>query len=448
MRRISSAALAFLLLAGLPLLHWCFAPPRTISMPPDAVRHLGAALPVFPGAEGFGSDTPAGRAGAILRVSTLSDSGPGSLREALATPGPRMVVFEVGGIISLKSNLVINEPFLTLAGQTAPNPGITLQGAGLNIATHDVLVQHMAVRVGDQPGGPAPEARDGIAVYPGRDGTHGVVVDHCSVTWAVDENMSHWGRGVHDITFRNCLVAEALSHSIHPKGEHSKGLLLGDFGQRISVIGCLFAHNVMRNPFVKGGVSALIANNVIYNPGDAAIHLGDIEGSGPSWVTAAGNVLIPGPDTAWYASLAWMQTDAHPDARLFLHDNQVNARRGWHAWRRRHAPVTLDSPADAPVWVTPLTLRGGEKVLEWVLKQAGSRPVQRDTVDTRIVESVGARTGRILDHPQDAGGMPEIQSARHRLQLPEHPNLDEDLDGYSNAEEWLHDCASAAEGQR
>lgn len=431
---------------AIPALIWCLAPARTLPAPEDAVRNLGEALPVFPGAEGFGTDTPAGRGGAVISVTSLSDSGSGSLREALQTAGPRFILFEVAGLIHLESNIEIAQPYVTLAGQTAPNPGITLCGAGLSIATHDVLVQHIAVRVGDRSEGPPPDARDGISIYPGSEGAYHVVVDHCSLTWAIDENMSHWGKGVHDITFRNCLAAEGLSHSIHPKGEHSKGLLLGDFGQRIAVIGCLFAHNVMRNPFVKGGVTALVVNNLIYNPGNAAIHLGDAERSGPSWVSAAGNVLIPGPDTRWYTALAWVQGDAHPDAYLALYGNQSNGRRMGHAWRRRNAPRILTDWMNAPVRVAPLTLRTCEETADWVTRQAGSRPACRDAVDTRIVESMKTRTGRIIDRPEDVGGLPDTPPVYRSQTLPPRPQEDDDHDGYSNIEEWLHEQAREVEG--
>src|SRR5689334_24246301 len=111
---------------------------------------LVAAPPVFPGAQGFGIETPAGRGGKILRVTNLNPDGPGSLRAAIETKGPRIVVFEVAGVIDLNMKpLVIAEPFLTIAGQTAPSPGITLIRAGIDIDTHDILMQHIRVRMGD-----------------------------------------------------------------------------------------------------------------------------------------------------------------------------------------------------------------------------------------------------------------------------------------------------------
>ena len=111
--------------------------------------------------------------------------------------------------------------------------------------------------------GPAAESRDGIAVLGSPAGTrdaYNVVVDHCSVSWAVDEGVSTWYVGVHDVTFSHCIVSENLSESLHPKGEHSRGLLVGDHARRISVLGNLFCHNTSRNPLLKGYTSVIVAN--------------------------------------------------------------------------------------------------------------------------------------------------------------------------------------------
>jgi hypothetical protein len=185
-RCILTLALVAPLVAGCRLL-----PPHQAAC--DAVRDLTGGLAVFPGAEGFGSTTRAGRGGDVIRVTNLSDAGPGSLRTALQREGARIVVFEVGGTIELDSPITIQQPFLSLAGQTAPDPGITLKGSGIVISTHDVLVQHIRSRPGDGSVGTAPENRDGISVVGSPDGSadvYNVVVDHCSVSWAIDEGVS------------------------------------------------------------------------------------------------------------------------------------------------------------------------------------------------------------------------------------------------------------------
>lgn len=146
---------------------------------------------------GFGSDTPGGRGGQILRVTNLDAEGPGSLRAAIEAEGPRIIVFDVGGVLDLeRKSLSITEPYVTVAGQTAPSPGITMIQGGISIHAHDVIIQHLRVRPGE-----ASQAKrsgwepDGISTSGGE--AHDVLIDHCSVTWAIDENVSvsgprHW----------------------------------------------------------------------------------------------------------------------------------------------------------------------------------------------------------------------------------------------------------------
>src|SRR5690606_28289437 len=163
----------------------------------------------------------------VIAVTSLADSGPGTLREAVETKGPRIVVFRVGGPISLKSQLVIREPYITIAGQTAPGDGIVIRDMGIVIGTNDVLIQHLRVR----PGNGAdirPDHNDGIQIF-GRNGdmtgAWNVVIDHVSVSWGEDELVSTWF-APHDITISWSIISEALSRSRHKKGTHSAGLLV------------------------------------------------------------------------------------------------------------------------------------------------------------------------------------------------------------------------------
>lgn len=167
----------------------CFAPLGGVTaQTPESV----AAPLAFPGAQGWAAKTPGGRGGEIIRVTNLNAEGPGSFRAAVEARGPRIVVFEVGGVIDMGGKtLTIREPFLTIAGQTAPSPGVTLIRGGVDLATHDVVVQHIRVRPGDA----------GFARKSGRDfdsiSTQGIsyniIVDHCSLTWGTDENLSASG---------------------------------------------------------------------------------------------------------------------------------------------------------------------------------------------------------------------------------------------------------------
>lgn len=411
------------------------------------IRFEEDELPVFPGAEGFGTRTPAGRGGVLITVTTLAAEGPGSLREALAAPGPRTIVFEVGGVIDIRESLVITEPFATVAGQTAPEPGITIIGAGLVVTTHDVLIQHLRIRVGNRLDGPDPGGRDGIGVVGTPDGQRevcNVVIDHCSVSWAIDEGASTWHPGVRDVTFRQCIIAENLSRSIHPEREHSKGLLIGDHTRRIAVIGNLFAHNMRRSPLIKGDVSALLVNNFVYNPGSDIIHFSDPEDGGGSLAAIIGNVLLPGPDTR-LKPMIHMLFSSKRTCRVYASDNLVAGARGWEfAVAQLKRGCAVDA---APVAIEGLEPLPGGEVQDWVLTCAGARPAFRDETDRRIVESVLTETGSIIDSQEEVGGFPHPPPASHTLELPPDPNADSDHDGYTDLEEWLDALAAAVEGR-
>ena len=428
----------------------------------DAHRDLTTSLPVFPGAEGFGTTTVAGRGGTIIRVTNLHDGGSGSLREAVETEGPRIVVFEVGGVIELASEIIVRSPYLTVAGQTAPEPGITLLGSGLVVSTHDVLIQHIRSRPGDTPDARNPESRDGIAVVGdprGETAVYNVVIDRCSVSWAIDEGGSTWYDGVRDVTFSHCIIAENLSESLHPKGEHSKGLLIGDHSRRIAIIGNVFAHNTRRNPLLKGDTSTLVSGNLIYNYGSQAIGFSDPEYSGASRASIIGNVVIPGPDTTGSAGAIWRGSETSPEIMVYADDNLVaqatdaagteGASDGTGAgdldpWQpsARMAEVLVQ---EEPVAVLPLTRTAASGLEDIVLARAGARSATRDAVDERVVQTVVDRTGAIIDSQEEVGGYPNPDATSRSLTLPTDPAGDDDGDGYTNVEEWLHELADAVE---
>lgn len=404
-------------------------------------------LPVFPGAEGFGSTTTAGRGGRIIKVRNLNDAGPESLREALATTGPRIVVFEVGGTIRLARSLKIREPFVTLAGQTAPSPGITLRGAGIVVQTHDVLIQHIRIRVGDDPAGPAPRTRDAVQIV--GPSAHNVFIDHVSASWSIDELVGT-GAGVRNVTISNSVLSEALHASHHPDGPHSKGVLIGDNSHAVSLIGNLFAHNFDRNPALKGDVSALVVNNLFYNWGNgAATQLWQDRDRtrAPTRATLAANAYIHGPDTPRGASLVKIRSSLEPGTQIYLadqltsgpqHDGKLVELTGEFSYNPKAA-----SP---PVWAA-ITIRPAATLEEWTSLNAGARPSDRDDVDLRIVRDLRQRAGRIIDSQRDVGGWPDHPGSSRALVLPEEPHRDDDGDGYTNLEEWLHRYSEEVEGR-
>lgn len=322
--------------------------------------------------------------------------------------GPRLVVFEVGGVIDLAGRtLVVRNPYLTVAGQTAPDPGITLIRGGLVVETHDVVLQHLAVRPGDD--GPEEKewAPDALGV---RGPVHDVVFEHCSATWAVDENLSTSGPAdvedssltARDITLRYCLIAEALSHATHPKGEHSKGTLIHDGVRNVAIIGCVYAHNRERNPRLKGGSSALVLDSLMYNWGSACIGLG-ARGNrrmlAPAELIAVGNTAIPGPDTRGKVFVKSLD----PGARASLRDNLVGNLR----------------LADDGVVVHSASIPSDpHRAAERALRSAGSRPARRDPIDARIIASIVRGDGRIIDSQEEVGGYPVRTPTSRPLVVP------------------------------
>jgi len=396
-----------------------------------ALLPLTAAAQLSPGF----ADTKGGRGGKIIRVTSLAADGKGSLREALWAKGPRIIVFEVGGVIDLAGrSLKLSEPFVTIAGQTAPSPGITLIRGSLQIATHDIIIQHLKVRPGEA--GRSKKSgweADGIAT----NGASNLIVDHCSLTWATDENLSasgerHGGKTVeewraktsHHITFSNCIVAEALSKSTHGKGEHSKGSLLHDNTTFITVVGNLYASNVERNPLAKGGVHAVIVNNWISNPGKRAIHHALVEkewGKNPpvaSRLALVGNVLEYGANTP--EKMPLFLHHGGP-LELFTEDNLALDR------ARNPAPLLggTASPESSvkPPWPDHLQPMPATQVKEHVAKNAGARPWDRDPIDARIVKAALDGTGKIIDSEQEVGGYPKPTETRAPFN-PDEWNLD------------------------
>lgn len=419
---------------------------------PASAQEAGPQL-AFPGAQGWAAHTPGGRGGQILRVTTLAADGPGSFRAALETKGPRIVVFEVGGVIDLgMQELRITEPYLTIAGQTAPHPGVTIIKGGLIIATHDVVVRHLRIRPGD---GGKPKWWGDIDAISTVRGARNVIVDHCSLTWATDENLSasstrfhgeneaEWMENAsHSITYSNNIIAEGLAHSTHPKGEHSKGSLIHDHVNRILLVGNLYAHNYERSPLFKGGARGHVINNLIYNPGQRAIHYNLIA---EEWIGHAysrgemvvrGNVMRAGMSTE---PLALFMVGGSGDVDLYLEDNLAVDRVGNadipEVGRYTTTPVALDRHRRTPALPFGVQLLPSAQVQDAVIAKVGATPWNRDLVDRRIVADVIEGRGWIIDSQDEVGGYPTYEATRQPFVEAEW-DLDtmEPLAGYQRGE--------------
>jgi len=369
--------------------------------------------------QGWASGTSGGRGGRIVRVSNLNASGPGSYREAVEAQGPRIVVFEVGGVIDMGgNNITIKHPHLTIAGQTAPHPGITVIKAQTNIATHDVIIQHMMFRPGEF--GRVKRSghdQDGIATV---GAAHHVIVDHCSLSWATDENLSvggprfvgagpdDWRRNTsHAITYSYNLIYEGLAHSVHEKGEHSKGTLVHDNATEILLFGNVYASNRERNALFKGGAQAAMVNNLIFNPGLKAVHYNLVahEWSGHDYVsgkvTLVGNVYRHGPDTK--ANTPLFALGGHGDVELYLQDNiavndvgQAVAHIGVYTASQARI-LTVEKPY-LPPDIKVFPAQDLERALPLA---AGARPWARDPIDFKLLSDVAEGRGQIIDSEVD-----------------------------------------------
>ena len=415
------------------------------------------AVPAFPGAEGAGANAAGGRGGRVIYVTTLDDNGPGSLRDAIGQEGPRTVLFRVSGIIDLKEDLKIGKGQLTVAGQTAPGDGICLRGGGVGLEANDVILRYIRFRPGDVAG----HELDGLSVSD----SHNVIVDHCSVSWAVDEGLTVTGTS-DAVSVQWCIVAESLHRSVHKKGPHSMGSLIRSHGGTYSFHHNLYAHNNTRNPrpgdnYDKAqGVLLDWRNNVIYDWGGACgygvkedyrlNYVNDFLKPGPSTSAKERQIAfhIGGPANRVYIGGTVMDgyTDADANNALLLaFDKDLTD--------SDRAATVVPAAFDVPAVETQPAKDARDRVLEKV----GATLSKRDAVDTRIVATVRDSSGKIIDSQNEVGGwpaytaaeaptdrdndgMPDTWETAHNLD-PNNPAdgpQDANGDGYTNLEDYLN----------
>jgi hypothetical protein len=427
----------------------------------DSTLIAPAILPVIPGAEGFGITTPAGRGGRVYKVTSLAESGAGTLRECLLASGPRVCVFEVGGYIRWSGDVIIKNPYLTVAGQTAPSPGITIRGGGIRIATHDVLLQHLAIRL--DPKNPGNSNGVNISIRGenhGSTNTSNIVIDHVSLSWSWDKLLDSWSPAVDawsDVTIRNSILSEALHYSIHRSGgPHSTAMLIGPHHKRVSIIGNLFAHNNHRTPYLKGQTTSVVLNNLVYNSAWRNAHLEDVEGHGKIQTSIVNNQVIKGQNSGSFNPLLRINQEISTTSEVYLSGNRDYIISGGNNWDSVEIRSNTESDYRvdrAPVDLSGFTIRPVNEVFSWVLNRAGSRPADRDPVDARVIREVETRTGQRRDSVEpmsgkiDAGGWPALPSTYRALTLPNNPHGDGNGNGYTNLEEWLHSFAAQVEGR-
>ena len=374
--------------------------------------------------------TQGGAGGRVIRVTSLDAVGPGTLREAIDAAGPRIIVFEIGGVIDLgRATLEIRSANVTIAGETAPGPGITVIRGGIDIRTNDVILSHIRIYTGadGQPRRSGWEA-DALSTV----AASNVIVRNCSFLWGVDENMSasgprftgstveEWRNGTsHNIVFANNLAAEGLADSSHPKGEHSKGSLVHDNATGITFYRNVWAHNVERHPLIKGGAQVLMVNNLIYNPQHRAVqyNLMALEWVGQPYVTgeltAVGNIMRGGNDTD--EGLPFLMIGGDGDLRWYGRDNVAVDRHGLPLpmtgrYGQTRAQIIESRRPLAPLAGIPIL--ASQDVETTVLTEAGARPWARSAEDIRVIFFVAEGRGEIIDDENEVSAYPVIAPVR------------------------------------
>ncbi|UKM64286.2 pectate lyase [Flavobacteriaceae bacterium GSB9] len=387
----------------------------------------------FPSAEGYGKYTKGGRGGDVYEVTNLNDNGKGSLRSAVEAEGPRTVVFRVSGNIELESPIRIKNPYITIAGQTAPGDGICFKNHPLSIDADEVIIRYIRIRPGDVSG------KDYDAVSSRY--VNNIILDHVSASWSIDECMSIYHCS--NITVQWCLISESLSGSNHEKGAHGFGGIWGsNYG---TYHHNLLAHHSSRNPRMASGSGYTdYRNNVIYNWGYQSLYGGEAHQKGNekfnfSTFNIVANYYKPGPATkpgevSYRIANPGFRNKIDDFGKWYVAKNMVEGNEmvsadNWNGGVQ--TDIVLDSvKIDAPWDAMPIKEQSAEKAYGLVLQEAGARLPKRDPLDTRIIEEVkggfatyegkgykniveavntSEKTG-IIDSQEDVGGWPELKS--------------------------------------
>lgn len=458
--------------------------------------NLAFALPAFPGAEGMGATTAGGRGGTVYIVDTLLDTnnpndGLTSFREAVTASGARIVTFKVSGIIELTSNLVIDDPYITIAGQTSPG-GIAIVGSQTNINTHDVIVQHMRFRLGAtrvvtqnqaESYGDAIEIGEYTTVIGNPPAQYNIIFDHCSFSWGIDETVSV-ACNSSDITISNSFITSGLSDSVHPESPHSAGFMAwGKYAvnQRVSLHHNFFGFNRFRNP--ENNYNSFIdsVNNVIYGFETTRTHeIGNQSGYSSTANLIGNYTKTSNSSSTPYARTAYIiEYNLNPANRVYAYGNLDGTRKSnsdeqwlvvqeyWNDvtastnWRRNTPNATTGYFGDG-IPVTPTVM--SSSYASDIVANSGANKCQsglcRDGVDTTAALHYENNTGTFtngsevdtineisnlvnLSSPSsptdsDNDGMPDSWEDDHGLNKSLNDSAVVNSDGYTNIEKYLY----------
>jgi hypothetical protein len=386
-----------------------------------------ASIPAFPGAEGGGKYSFGGRGGKVCVVTSLEDSGPGTLREACEQGGARIVVFNVAGIIRLKTPLIIRAPYITIAGQTAPGDGVCVAGETVWINTHDVIIRYMRFRRGETHVGRRDDAIGGNPIG-------NIIIDHVSASWGLDENMSMYRHmyndstgaieqklGTVNITIQNSIFAEALD-----TWNHAFGSTLG--GENCSFMRNMWANNAGRNPSIGWNGIFNFANNIVFNWVHRSMDGGDYRAQ----FNIINNYFKPGPATPKNSTVG--HRILKPESgrsklkyqvfgRAYVNGNIMEGydhitKNNWDGGVQVEDEPNVgkyidNMKVDKPLPMPEFTILPARDAFNYVLANVGATLPKRDAVDKRVVEQV--RTGKIAY--KEGVQLPETQFKHRRLPI-------------------------------
>ncbi|MBN2165158.1 MAG: pectate lyase [Marinilabiliaceae bacterium] len=397
-----------------------------------------AKIPAFPGAEGGGMYSFGGRGGKVITVTSLADSGPGTLREACETGGARVIVFNVAGIIKLERPLIVRAPYITIAGQTAPGDGVCLAGESFWIDTHDVVIRHMRFRRGETFVGRRDDAIGGNPVG-------NIMLDHISASWGLDENMSIYRHMYDDGTGKKAeklpTVNITIQNSIFSEGldtwNHAFGSTLG--GENCSFMRNLWANNTGRNPSIGWNGTFNFVNNVLFNWVHRSVDGGDYTAR----FNIINNYYKPGPATPKNEAIGHRilkpesgrsKLNKRVYGRAYVtgnivEGNEVVTNDNWKGGIQLEDVPDKNNPYQEVLlsddiskyksdvyWNEPMpmpymTIMSSLKVFDYVIDNAGATFPRRDPVDQRIARVV--RTG-VIEYPKKISleGIPQFKHRR------------------------------------
>ena len=438
------------------------------------------SAPAFPGAEGFGRYTTGGRGGQVIHVTNLNDSGEGSLRAAINTNGKRIIVFDVAGTIALESDLKITNDDCTILGQTAPGDGICLRNYTLHINANNVIIRYIRCRMGDE----AQNENDAMSASHSTGGEkRNIIIDHCSISWCVDECGSFYGN--EDFTLQWCILSESLRNSVHNKGNHGYGGIWG--GSKAAFHHNLLAHHDSRNPrFDHGYVSELAGvvdyiNNVVYNWGGNSTYGGENKvGLEPKKFNMINNYYKPGPyttnaqsskknrllnPTTSCSSCGNGTADNAVPGQFYINGNKVNGTEvSITTSSSQSSNISFDSNYDWSKFTTncvvnsrqmvsdndfsnynTISLHSADNAFTKTVQYAGAS-LSRDAIDTRIATETtngtytfkgsNGSTYGLIDTQTDAGGWPTLSGTA---------STDTDQDGIPDAWETEHGLSNSVD---